>query len=127
MPGMRSRRWGRVLNIASTSVREVLPHLTLSNVHRSATLAAWKTLSRAVAADGVTVNTLLPGRIGTERLLSMYGTREAVEASAAADVPAARVGTVEEMAAPAAFLCSERASYITGVALRVDGGLTSSI
>jgi 3-oxoacyl-[acyl-carrier protein] reductase len=127
VPGMRARGWGRVLNVASTSVREVLPHLTLSNTHRAATLAFWKTLARDVAADGVTVNTLLPGRIGTERLFSLSGSREAATAAAAAEVPAARGGTPEEMGAAAAFLCSSRASYITGVALLVDGGLTRSI
>ena len=127
VPGMRSRGWGRVLNVASTSVREVLPHLTLSNAHRAATLAAWKTIAREVAGDGVTVNTLLPGRIGTDRLFSLSGGREAAAAGAAAEVPAGRVGTPEEMAAAGAFLCSERASYITGVALLVDGGLTRSI
>ena len=126
-PGMRSRRWGRVLNVASTSVREVLPHLTLSNAHRAATLAAWKTIAREVAGDGITVNTLLPGRIATDRMFTLSGSREAAEASAATDVPAGRLGTPEEMGAAAAFLCSERASYITGVALLVDGGLTRSI
>jgi 3-oxoacyl-[acyl-carrier protein] reductase len=75
----------------------------------------------------VTVNSVLPGRIGTDRLVSMYGSREAAEADAAASVPAGRVGTPEEMAAAAAFLCSARASYITGVALLVDGGLTRSV
>jgi 3-oxoacyl-[acyl-carrier protein] reductase len=127
VPGMRSRGWGRVVNVASTSVREVLPHLMLSNSHRAATLAAWKTIAREVAADGVTVNSVLPGRIGTERLFSMYGSREGAQAGAAAEVPAGRVGTPEEMAAAAAFLCSARASYITGVALLVDGGLTRSV
>ncbi|HEV2813003.1 MAG TPA: SDR family oxidoreductase [Solirubrobacteraceae bacterium] len=127
LPGMRSRGWGRVLNVASTSVREVLPHLMLSNSHRAATLAAWKTVAREVAADGVTVNTLLPGRIGTDRLFSLSGSREAAQAAAAADVPAGRVGAPEEMGAAGAFLCSERASYITGVALLVDGGLTRSV
>ncbi|HEX8122689.1 MAG TPA: SDR family oxidoreductase [Solirubrobacteraceae bacterium] len=127
MPGMRSRSWGRVVNVASTSVREVLPHLMLSNSHRAATLAAWKTIAREVAADGVTVNSVLPGRIGTDRLFSMYGSREAAQAGAASDVPAARVGTPEEMAAAATFLCSDRASYVTGVALLVDGGLTQSV
>ncbi len=127
MPGMRSRRWGRVVNVASTSVREVIPHLMLSNSHRAATLAAWKTIAREVAADGVTVNSVLPGRIGTERLFYHSGSREAAEAGAARDVPAGRVGTPEEMAAAAAFLCSARASYVTGVALLVDGGLTKAV
>jgi 3-oxoacyl-[acyl-carrier protein] reductase len=127
VPGMRARGWGRVVNVASTSVREVIPHLTLSNAHRAATLALWKTLAREVAGDGVTVNSVLPGRIGTERLFSLSGSREAAEASATVDVPAGRVGTPEEMAAAAAFLCSARASYVTGVALLVDGGLTRSV
>jgi 3-oxoacyl-[acyl-carrier protein] reductase len=127
MPGMRSRGWGRVVNVASTSVREVIANLMLSNAHRAATLAAWKTIAREVAGDGVTVNTLLPGRIGTERLWSNYGSRAAAEAAAATEVPAGRVGTPEEMAAAAAFLCSARASYVTGVALLVDGGLTRSV
>ena len=127
LPGMRSRGWGRVVNVASTSVREVIAHLMLSNAHRAATLAAWKTIAREVAADGVTVNSLLPGRIGTERLFGVYGSREAAAANAAVDVPAGRVGTPEEMAAAAAFLCSDRAGYVTGVALLVDGGLTRSV
>ena len=127
VPAMRSRGWGRVVNVASTSVREVLPHLTLSNAHRAATLAAWKTIARDVAGDGVTVNTVLPGRIGTERAFSMAGSREAAQAAAATEVPAGRLGTPEEMAAAAAFLCSARASYVTGVALLVDGGLTRSV
>jgi 3-oxoacyl-[acyl-carrier protein] reductase len=127
VPAMRERRWGRVLNVVSTSVREPIPALMLSNTHRSAMLAAFKTLARAVAGDGVTLNSVLPGPIATDRMLELSGSREAAEAGAAADVPAGRLGTVEEVAAAAAFLCSERASYITGVALLVDGGVTRSI
>jgi 3-oxoacyl-[acyl-carrier protein] reductase len=127
VPGMRSRGFGRIVNVASTTVREPLPALMLSNTHRAATLAAWKTLARAVAADGVTVNSLLPGRIATDRLKENYGSMEAAEASARGEVPADRLGRPEEMAAAAAFLCSTRASYITGVALVVDGGMTRSI
>jgi 3-oxoacyl-[acyl-carrier protein] reductase len=99
----------------------------LSNAHRAATLAAWKTLARQVAADGVTVNSVLPGRIATDRIASNYGSVEAAQAAAASEVPAARLGTVEEFAATVAFLCSERASYVTGTAVRVDGGLTRSV
>ena len=127
VPAMRSRSWGRVVNVVSTSVREPIPALMLSNSHRSATLAAFKTIARAVAADGVTVNSVLPGRIATARMIEMSGSREAGEAAAAAEVPAGRMATAEEVAAAAAFLCSARASYITGVALLVDGGLTRSI
>jgi 3-oxoacyl-[acyl-carrier protein] reductase len=127
VPAMRSRSWGRVVNVVSTSVREPIPALMLSNSHRSAMLAAFKTIARAVAADGVTVNSVLPGRIATARMIEMSGSREAADASAAAEVPAGRMATAEEVAAAAAFLCSARASYITGVALLVDGGLTRSI
>ena len=128
VPGMRSRGWGRVLNVVSTSVREPIPTLMLSNSHRAATLAAWKTLSSQVAGDGVTVNSVLPGRIATERITRLYGgSMEEAQRVAAEEVPAGRLGEPEEMAAAAAFLCSSRAAYITGVALLVDGGLTRSI
>lgn len=127
VPAMRARGWGRVLNVVSTSVREPIAALMLSNSHRSAMLAAFKTIARDVAADGVTLNSVLPGRIATDRIVSMAGSRAAAEAAAAAEVPAGRLGEPEEMAAAAAFLCSERASYITGVALLVDGGLTRLI
>jgi 3-oxoacyl-[acyl-carrier protein] reductase len=98
--------------------------LMLSNSHRAATLAAFKTLAREVAGDGVTLNTVLPGRIATERIYELAGGRENAEASALTDIPAARLGAPEELAAAVAFLCSARASYITGVALLVDGGVT---
>lgn len=123
LPGMRERRWGRVVGVASTSVREPIGHLVLSNAERSAALAAFKTLAREVAPDGVTVNTLLTGRIATRRLESVYGSLEEAEAQARDAVPAGRLGRPEEMASAAAFLCSERAAYVTGTALPVDGGL----
>jgi 3-oxoacyl-[acyl-carrier protein] reductase len=122
LPGMRERRWGRVVGIASTSVRDPIQALILSNAERSAALAAYRTLAREVAKDGVTINTLLTGTIATERLASLAGSMEAAEAGAAATVPAGRIGRPEEMAWAAAFLCSERAAYITGTALAVDGG-----
>jgi 3-oxoacyl-[acyl-carrier protein] reductase len=127
LPGMRERGWGRIVNVASTTVREPAPALMLSNVHRAATLAAFKTIARDVAGDGVTLNTVLPGRIATDRLFELLGSQEDAEAMAAVEIPAGRLGTVEEMAAAAAFLCSARASYITGVALLVDGGLTRAV
>ncbi len=122
LPGMRERGWGRVVGIASTSVREPIQALMLSNAERSAELAAYKTLAREVARDGVTINTLLTGAIATERLASLAGSLDAAEAGAAATVPAGRLGRPEEMAWAAAFLCSDRAAYITGTALAVDGG-----
>lgn len=123
LPGMRERSWGRVLQVASTSVREPLPNLAISNVERSGALALFKTLARQVAADGVTLNTILPGNILTDRLTSLHGGEQGARDAAAAVVPAGRPGTPEELAAAAAFLCSGPASYITGTALPVDGGL----
>ena len=127
LPGMRERGFGRIVNVASTTVREPAPALMLSNAHRAGVLAALKTISREVAADGVTVNSVLPGRIATDRLFSLFGGEDNAREYGAADVPAGRLGTVEEMAAAAAFLCSARASYITGVALLVDGGVTRAV
>jgi 3-oxoacyl-[acyl-carrier protein] reductase len=126
MPGMRERGFGRVVGVSSFAAREPIEVLMLSNSHRPGLLAAFKTVARAVAADGVTLNSILPGRIATDRILDASGSREAAEEAAAREVPAGRLGTVEEIAAAAAFLCSARASYITGVALLVDGGLTRS-
>jgi 3-oxoacyl-[acyl-carrier protein] reductase len=108
-------------------VREPIAALMLSNAHRSGLLAAFKTLARQMAADGVTLNTVLPGRIATDRLAELYGSLEQAEAAAGEQVPARRLGTVDELAAAAVFLCSEQASYVTGVGLRVDGGLTQSV
>src|SRR6266567_204634 len=120
--GMRERGWGRVLSISSSVVREPSPVLVLSTAHRSGLLAALKTIARQVAADGVTVNSLLPGLIATDRARSLGGDRpERLE------LPAKRLGTVEELAAAAAFLCSAPASYITGTTLLIDGGSTRSV
>jgi 3-oxoacyl-[acyl-carrier protein] reductase len=127
VPGMRERGFGRVVSVASTSVREPIPVLMLSNAHRSGLLAALKTIASAVAGDGVTVNSVLPGRIATDRVRDASGSLEPAEQAAREHVPAGRLGTVEEFAAVAAFLCSERASYVTGAAVPVDGGLLKSI
>lgn len=124
MPGMREREWGRVVNIGSWTVREPLPDLMLSNSHRAATFSAFRTIARDVAGSGVTVNTVLTGRIGTDRLYDLSGGREHAEELGRAEVPAGRLGTPAEMAAAVAFLCSARAGYITGVGLLVDGGLS---
>ena len=124
---MRERGFGRVVNVASTSVREPIGNLMLSNAHRASMVAAFKTIARAVASDGVTLNTVLPGRIATERAASLSGSLEAAEATAAKEVPAARMGRPEEMAAAVAFLCSVPAAYVTGETLAVDGGLTRSL
>jgi 3-oxoacyl-[acyl-carrier protein] reductase len=127
LPGMRERRWGRVVAVSSMAVREPLATLQLSNAHRPGLIAAFKVLARRVAADGVTLNSVLPGRIATERVFGTAGGREAAEAGARETIPAGRLGTVEELAAAAVFLCSDRASYITGTTLLVDGGATASV
>jgi len=127
LPAMRERGWGRIVNVSSTSVREPISTLMLSNAHRAATLAAFRTVARTVIADGVTLNSLLTGRIATQRMFTLRGGEEAAREWAAEHTPAGRMGTVEEMAGAAAFLCSTRASYITGEAVRVDGGITAAM
>lgn len=123
LPGMRERRWGRVLSLSSSVVREPSPVLVLSASHRAGLLAALKTIARQVAEDGVTINTLMPGVIATDRARALG----ADSPDRVAQIPAGRVGTVEEFAAAAAFLCSEPASYITATTLLVDGGATRSV
>ncbi|HEX8054408.1 MAG TPA: SDR family oxidoreductase [Thermoleophilaceae bacterium] len=127
MPGMRERGFGRVLSVASSSVREPIPPLMLSNAHRPGLVGALKTIARQVARDGVTVNSILPGRIATDRIAENFGSLENAEAAARETIAAGRLGTVEEFAAVAAFLCSARASYVTGASVLVDGGLTQSV
>lgn len=124
VPGMRERGFGRVVAVSSLAAREPIAGLQLSNVNRPGLLAGMKELAREHAADGVTFNAVLPGRIATDRIASGYGSMEAAQAAAAAEVPAGRLGTPAEVAAAAAFLCSAAASYVTGQSLLVDGGLT---
>jgi 3-oxoacyl-[acyl-carrier protein] reductase len=126
LPGMRQRGFGRVLNIASSSVLEPIPTLTLSTAHRSGMVGVFKTLAQQAAADGVTLNTIHPGRIATDRVFSNAGSEEAAREAAKDTIPAQRLGTPEELAAVAAFLCSAPASYVTGTQLAVDGGLLRS-
>ncbi len=126
VPGMRERGWGRIVNVGSTSTREPLPGLNLSNAHRMAAVGFLKTLAREVAVDGITVNTVATGRFATERIASNYGSMEAAEAAAERDVPAGRLGRPEEYGNLVAFLCSERAAYITGTVIPIDGGLLNS-
>jgi 3-oxoacyl-[acyl-carrier protein] reductase len=127
LPGMSERGFGRVVNVASSTVLEPNPGLMLSNAHRPGIVAAFKTLARAHAGDGITFNSLLPGRIATQRLAHLYGSLEAAHEAAPDEIPAGRLGSPEDIGAAAAFLCSERAGYITGVALLVDGGMTQGV
>ena len=127
LPGMRERGFGRVVAIGSMSVREPIDVLQLSNAHRTGLVAAFKVLAREYARDNVTLNTIHPGRIATSRLADVDGSLDAAEAYARETVPAGRLGTPEECAAPAVFLCSAQAAYITGTSLLVDGALTRSV
>jgi 3-oxoacyl-[acyl-carrier protein] reductase len=127
LPGMRARGWGRVVAVSSSAAREPIAALQLSNAHRPGLIATFKVLAKRAAADGVTLNTVLPGRIATQRLAATSGSLEAAEAAARETVPAGRLGTPEELAAAAVFLCSAQASYITGTTLLVDGGMTASV
>jgi 3-oxoacyl-[acyl-carrier protein] reductase len=126
LPGMRERGWGRIVNVGSSSVREPIPHLTLSNAHRMAAIGFFKTLAGEVAADGITVNTIATGRFATDRLASNWGSWEEMEQHAAEGVPAGRLGQPEEYGDLAAFLCSDRAAYLTGAVIALDGGLLRS-
>lgn len=135
LPGMRQRRWGRVVAVGSSSVVEPIPGLALSNLGRAALLGYLKTLSREVAVDGVTVNMVLPGRMDTDRVAQLDRHRagntgrsvEDVRAQSEREIPIGRYGTPHEFGAVATFLCSEQASYITGSAVRCDGGVISSL
>lgn len=135
LPGMRDRSWGRILAVGSSGVVSPLPNLAGSNLGRAALAGYLKTLAGEVAADGVTVNMLLPGRLATDRVAAIDEgnaarqgrTIEEVRAASVATIPAGRYGDADEFGAVAAFFCSERASYITGTALRCDGGLVRSL
>jgi len=120
VPAMRAQRWGRVLAITSVAVRQPIPHLILSNTARAGLTGFLKTLAREVAADGVTVNSLLPGFHATERLTGLYDPE--ARAELAQSVPAGRIGDAGDFGRIAAFLCSEHASFVTGTATPVDGG-----
>ncbi|MDX6581921.1 MAG: 3-oxoacyl-[acyl-carrier protein] reductase [Solirubrobacterales bacterium] len=126
LPGMRERSWGRIVNVGSSSTREPIPGLTLSNTHRPGLVGFLKTLSREVAADGVTVNDVVTGRFATDRLAANWGGEEAMRQEAAKDVPAGRLGEPREYGDLVAFLCSDRAAYITGTSIPIDGGLLRS-
>jgi 3-oxoacyl-[acyl-carrier protein] reductase len=130
LPGMKERGWGRILAVTSVAVKQPVDNLILSNSLRAAVTGFAKTLSREVAAYGITVNTILPGYTATERVTELNranAEREGVEpeeiqARLEASIPLARLAEPKEFAALAAFLASERASYITGGAFAVDGG-----
>jgi 3-oxoacyl-[acyl-carrier protein] reductase len=127
LPGMRERNWGRIVNVSSSSIREPIPGLTLSNANRLAALGLLETLADEVAGDGVTVNTVATGMFATDRLADRHGSLDAAEAAAKERIPAQRLGTPEEYGDLVAFLCSERAGYLTGAVIPLDGGLLRSV
>jgi 3-oxoacyl-[acyl-carrier protein] reductase len=126
LPAMRERRWGRIVNVASSSIREPIPGLTLSNATRMAAVGLLNSLAREVAAEGITVNTIATGRFATDRLASNFGSLEQAEQAAQDDVPAKRLGTPEEFGDLVAFVCSDRAAYLTGTTIPLDGGMSRS-
>jgi len=121
VPGMRANGWGRIVAITSYSVREPIAHLILSNTARAGVTAFLKTLSREVARDGITVNSLQPGLHLTDRLSSLYPDQASIEA-AAKTVPTGTLGDPDDFGHVAAFLCSEHAKFITGTSIPLDGG-----
>jgi 3-oxoacyl-[acyl-carrier protein] reductase len=135
LPGMRSRHWGRVLTSTSSGVVSPIPNLGLSNSLRSSLLGWSKTLAREVAADGITANIIVPGRIATARIRFLDEAKakrenrsvEVVATESTASIPMGRYGDPSEYANVVTFLASERASYVTGSIVRVDGGLITSI
>jgi 3-oxoacyl-[acyl-carrier protein] reductase len=135
LPGMRQRRWGRILNITSIAVKQPVENLILSNSLRAAVTGFARTLANEIAADGITVNNILPGYTLTERLeelAEMMATKEGISPAAfkarwEQEIPMKRLGETREFAALAAFLVSERASYITGTSIQVDGGWIRSL
>ena len=131
LPSMKARGWGRILTIQSVSVKQPIPELLLSNAVRPGVAGMMKTLAGQLGKDGITVNTVCPGKIMTDRFLGgqkISGlSREEYLARAVEDVPVRRVGTPEEFANVIVFLASERASYVTGVSVQVDGGLVRGL
>jgi 3-oxoacyl-[acyl-carrier protein] reductase len=127
VPSMRDRGWGRIVNIGSSSTVEPIPSLTLSNANRLAAIGFLKTLAREVAVDGITVNTIATGKFGTDRLAEHEGSLEIAERNARETVPAGRLGTPEEFGDLVAFLASDRAAYISGATIPIDGALLRSV
>lgn len=126
LPDMQAKGWGRIINITSISVKQPINNLPLSNSFRSAVTGFSKTLSKEVAAQGVTVNNVAPGYTDTERLNELFDTEEAKH-TFAQGIPAKRLAHVDEIAAAVTFLASQQAAYITGQTIVVDGGFIGNV
>ncbi|MEW6583796.1 MAG: SDR family oxidoreductase [Actinomycetota bacterium] len=125
LPGMQRRRWGRIVTITSMTAREAADGLVLSNAVRAGVAGMVRTLAREVAAEGFRVNNVMPGPIDTERLREIHGGAGGVEAALAARAarnPTGRLGRPDEVGDLVAFLCGERAAFLTGASILVDGG-----
>jgi 3-oxoacyl-[acyl-carrier protein] reductase len=135
LPGMRKKKWGRIITSTSSGVISPIPNLGISNALRLSLVGWSKTLAREVGGDGLTANIVLPGRIATDRIKFLDEAKakregrpvEQVSAESTASIPAGRYGNPEEYADVVAFLASTRASYLNGSTIRVDGGLITSI
>jgi 3-oxoacyl-[acyl-carrier protein] reductase len=135
LPAMRERGWGRVVAIGSSAVQQPIPGLATSSMYRAALASYLKLLAEECAADGVTVNMVLPGRIATDRTAQLDAAAAQrtdrsiaeVRAASEATIPMRRYGTPEEFAAMAAFLCTDAARYVTGEQIKVDGGLVRAL
>ncbi len=127
LPGMKNNGWGRIMVITSVAAKEPLANLILSNSLRAGIHGLVNSMSKEFAKFGITVNAIMPGVIMTERISYAFKKLNVTEEQATANIPAGRVGQPEELAALVTFLASERASYITGQAIAVDGGMSHSI
>jgi 3-oxoacyl-[acyl-carrier protein] reductase len=127
VPIMRKAQWGRIICLVSVAAKQPLPGLILSTTARAGVLGFAKALADEVATDGITVNSICPGFIATERVEELTKTKPEMMKQMLAQIPMGRIGAPGELAAAVAFLASERASYISGAVLQVDGGFTRSI